>query len=137
MILGLGIDMVDIRRIEYSLMRYGERFEKRVFTEGEQARAQKYRHDIHAIASFYAKRFAAKEACAKALGTGINHGVYLRDIEVVSNAAGAPGLRIKGGAYTQLESLMPAGMKPHVLIALTDEYPYAQAQVIISAVAVV
>jgi holo-[acyl-carrier protein] synthase len=136
MILGLGTDLVDIRRIEHSLLRFGERFEKRAFTPAERERGQKLADDIHAMASYYAKRFAAKEACAKALGTGINHGVYLRDIEVVSSASGAPGLRIKGGAYTQLSGMMPPGMKPHVLLSLADEYPYAQAQVIISAVPV-
>lgn len=138
MILGIGNDLVDIRRIEHSLMRYGKRFENRVFTAGEQAYAYKRKDaDIHAVASVLAKRFAAKEACAKALGTGMNHGVFWRNIEVVQSASGAPGVRITGGAFTRLQELMPPGMKPKVFLSLSDEYPYAQAQIIISAVPVV
>ncbi|MEQ1789302.1 MAG: holo-ACP synthase [Rickettsiales bacterium] len=137
MILGIGSDLVDVRRIERSLTRYGRRFEERVFTANEQKYARRREDaDIHAIASIYAKRFAAKEACAKALGTGIFNGVFLRDIEVVNSENGAPNIRITGGAFAQLQQMTPKGMKPQIFLSLSDEYPYAQGYVIISAIPV-
>jgi len=133
MILGTGIDLVDIRRIEHSLSRFGERFEKRVFTPAEQSYARKGKGETRAIASIYAKRFAAKEACAKALGTGFWQNVSWQDIEVIKNASGGVGISLKGAALKKLTALTPAGMKPQIFLSLTDEYPYAQAQVMISA----
>ena len=130
MILGVGNDIIDIRRIEKTIERYGDRFLARVFTDTEREKSDKRR----ARAASYAKRFAAKEACAKALGTGLNAGVYWRDMEVVNLASGAPTLRLTGGALARLNAMMPAGMQPHIHLALTDEYPFAQAHVIISAV---
>ena len=132
MILGTGIDLVDIRRIEYSLLRFGERFENRIFTPAEQKYARKGKGDTRAIASIYAKRFAAKEACAKALGTGFGQGVSWRDIEVIKNDAGGVGINLSGAALKKLTALTPKGMKPQIFLSLTDEYPYAQAQVMIS-----
>jgi len=136
MILGIGSDLVDIRRIEYSLLRFGERFEKRVFSEAERIYAHKKSEtDIHALASVYAKRFAAKEACVKALGTGVvTRGISWQDIEVVKSLSGAVGIRIKGKAFANLKELLPEGTKPQVFLSLSDEYPYAQAFVVIEAV---
>jgi len=136
MILGIGNDLVDIQRIEYSLLRFGTRFEQRIFTVAEQQYARKNENaDIRAVASIYAKRFAAKEACAKALATGLGDGVSWRDIEVVKKTGGAVGVHVTGGALAKLQALTPAGMKAQIFLSLADEYPYAQAQVIISAVA--
>ncbi len=134
MIVGMGSDLVDIRRIELSLLRFGKRFEQRVFTEAEQKYAHKGPDDIHAVASSYAKRFAAKEACMKAMNSGRGNAVSWLDIEVVHSVSGMPGVRITGKAFKRLQEIMPAGMKPQVFLSLSDEYPYAQAQVIISAV---
>jgi holo-[acyl-carrier protein] synthase len=130
MIVGLGNDMVDIRRIEKSLKRFGARFENRVFTEAEQKKA---RSRPMATAATYAKRFAAKEACAKALGTGLRRGVFWKHMEVVNAASGAPSMKLSGGALKRLEAITPAGTQAFIHLTLTDEYPYAQAQVIISA----
>lgn len=130
MILGTGIDLVDIRRIEKSLARFGARFEERTFTIDEQA----YACSTANPAATYAKRFAAKEACLKALRTGHKDGVYLRDVEVVKTPGGAPALVLHGNAKKCLAALTPAGMQAHLFLSLTDEYPYAQAQVIIEAV---
>jgi holo-[acyl-carrier protein] synthase len=129
MILGTGNDITDIRRIEKSLKRFGTRFEKRIFTDAEQHKAQK----SPTPASTYAKRFAAKEACAKALGSGLNNEVFWRDMEVVSLASGAPSLRLTGGALKRLKSMIPGGMTAYIHLSLSDEYPYAIAHVIISA----
>jgi len=128
MIVGLGSDICDIRRIEATLARYGERFTRRVFTEGERARAERR----PGAAATYAKRFAAKEACAKALGTGLRRGVFWRDMEVVNLASGQPTLRLAGGAASRLASLTPAGFTAGISLSMTDEYPYAQAVVVIS-----
>ncbi len=128
MILGLGSDMIDIRRIERTLGRFGRRFTGRVFTPLEQQRAARR----HAAAS-YAKRFAAKEACAKALGTGLRRGVYWRDMGVVNARSGQPGLRLTGGARRRLEQITPPGLVSHIHLSMTDDYPLAQAVVIISA----
>ena len=132
MILGIGSDIVDIRRIEQVLEHHGERFARRVFTETERARA-----DARANrAATYAKRFAAKEACAKALGTGIGGGVFWRDLGVVNLASGRPTMQLAGGALRRLGALTPSGSEARVDLTMTDEWPMAQAFVIISAVPV-
>jgi len=130
-ILGIGSDLSDIRRIEQSLARFGERFTHRVFTETERARSER-KPDR---ASSYAKRFAAKEACAKALGTGIRRGVFWRDMGVVNMRSGQPTMALSGGAAERLAALVPDGMRPVIHLSLTDDHPYAQAFVIIEAVA--
>lgn len=129
MIIGLGSDLIDIRRVEKTLERYGERFKKRVFTEIEQAKSERRRER----AASYAKRFAAKEACSKALGTGLSHGVYWTDMGVVNLPSGKPTMRLTRGALARLESMMPAGHKPVIHLTITDDYPLAQAFVIIEA----
>ena len=130
MILGVGNDLCDIRRIEKSLERFGERFIQRVFTETEQKRSE----GRATRAASYAKRFAAKEACAKALGTGLRRGVFWRDMGVVNMRSGRPTLALTGGALARLQEITPAGMTAQIDLTLTDEYPLAQAIVIISAV---
>ncbi len=130
MILGIGSDLIDIRRIERTLERFGERFTSRVFTETERIKAERRLRR----ADTYAKRYAAKEACAKALGTGFRRGVYWRDIGVVNAPSGKPTLALTGGAAARLEEITPAGMRPVIELTLTDEPPIAQAIVIISAV---
>lgn len=132
MILGIGSDIVDIRRIEQVLERHGERFARRVFTEIERARAESRANR----AATYAKRFAAKEACAKALGTGIGGGVFWRDLAVVNLASGRPTMQLAGGALNRLSALTPAGSQARVDLTMTDEWPLAQAFVIISAIPV-
>jgi len=131
MILGLGNDLIDIRRVEATLARFGERFVARVFTAEERARAER-RPGPERIAA-YAKRFAAKEACAKALGTGIAKGVFLSDIGVVTLPDGRPTLRLTGGAADRLAALVPAGCVARLDLSLTDEPPLAAAVVVISA----
>ncbi len=130
MILGIGTDLVDIRRIEQTLARHGDRFIKRVYTETEHARAERRADRI----ATYAKRFAAKEACAKALGTGFRRGVFFRDMGVVNLPSGKPTLRLTGGALARLKVITPPGCEAQIDLAITDEYPMAQAFVIISAV---
>ena len=130
MILGIGNDTIDIRRIEKSLKRFGARFENRVFTQGEQRKARSRAN----VAATYAKRFAAKEACAKALGTGLRMGVFWRDMEVVNLPSGAPTIKLYGGALERLDAMTPADMKTSIHVTLSDEYPYAQAQIIIEAI---
>jgi len=132
MILGLGSDICDIRRIERSLERFGARFTERVFTPIERAKAD--RRPARTRAGTYAKRFAAKEACAKALGTGFARGVFMSDLGVVNLRGGQPTLVLTGGAGRRLAALVPAGMAARLDLTMTDEYPYAYAQVIISAV---
>ena len=129
MILGIGTDLVDIRRIEQTIARHGDRFINRIYTEVERARAERRANRIDT----YAKRFAAKEACAKALGTGFRLGVFFRDMGVVNLPSGKPTLRLTGGALRRLEAITPAGWDPRIDLALTDEYPLAQAFVVISA----
>ena len=129
MILGIGTDLVDIRRIEQTIARHGDRFINRIYTEVERARAERRANRIDT----YAKRFAAKEACAKALGTGFRLGVFFRDMGVVNLPSGKPTLRLTGGALKRLEAITPAGWEPRIDLALTDEYPLAQAFVVISA----
>ena len=131
MILGLGSDLSDIRRVEASLERFGERFTNRCFTEIERARSER-KPDR---AASYAKRFAAKEACAKALGTGIRRGVFWRDMGVVNMRSGQPTMALTGGAAARLAEILPPGAKPVIHLSLTDDHPYAQAFVIIEAVA--
>ncbi len=131
MILGLGSDLIDIRRIEKSLARFGDRFLDRIFTDIEKRKSEA-RSPEGRIAS-YAKRFAAKEACAKALGTGLNRGVFWRDMGVVNLPGGKPSLTLTGGALARLQALTPPGMTAVIDLSLTDEFPLAQAIVIISA----
>jgi holo-[acyl-carrier protein] synthase len=130
-ILGIGNDLCDIRRIEKSLERFGERFIRRVFTEVEQQRSE----GRATRAASYAKRFAAKEACSKALGTGFRRGVFMRDMGVVNMRGGKPTLALTGGALARLQEITPPGMTAQIDLTLTDEYPLAQAIVIISAMA--
>ncbi len=130
MILGIGNDIIDIRRIEKTLEKHGQRFIDRVYTEVEK---QKSDRRAQRVAS-YAKRFAAKEACSKALGTGLSNGVYWRDMGVVNLPSGKPTLRLTHGAADQLARMVPAGKQAVVHLTMTDEYPYAQAIVIIEAV---
>lgn len=131
MILGLGNDTVDIRRIEQTIGRHGERFLERVFTPLERAKAERRTEKIRA--STYAKRFAAKEAASKALGTGFRAGVFFRDLGVVNLRSGQPTLEMTGGAAARLAAITPPGHVARVSLTMTDEYPYASAVVIISA----
>jgi holo-[acyl-carrier protein] synthase len=129
MILGTGSDIIDIRRIERTIARHGERFLARIFTETERRRATRKAD----AAATYAKRFAAKEACAKALGTGMRQGVFWRDIGIVNLPTGRPTVRLTGGALRHLETLVPQGCEPRIDLTITDEWPLAHAFVIISA----
>jgi holo-[acyl-carrier protein] synthase len=130
MILGVGSDLVDVRRIERVIARHGDRFILRIFTELERAKA-----DRRATRSeTYAKRFAAKEACAKALGTGFRRGVFWRDMGVVNLPSGRPTMRLTGGALRRLQEITPAGCEARIDVTITDEGPMAQALVVISAV---
>jgi len=131
MIIGLGSDLIDIRRVEKTLERYGPRFTNRVFTELERKKSERRA----ARAATYAKRFAAKEACAKALGTGLRAGVFWRDMGVVNLPSGQPTLKLTGGAAKRLAAITPRGMTAQINLTLTDDYPLAQAIVIITAVA--
>lgn len=132
MIIGIGSDLIDIRRIEKSLDRYGERFKARVFTEIEQAKSERRKER----AASYAKRFAAKEACSKALGTGMSYGVFWRDMGVVNLPGGKPTMHLTGGAAARLDQMLPAGHKAVVHLTITDDFPLAQAFVIIEALPV-
>jgi holo-[acyl-carrier protein] synthase len=134
MILGLGSDLIDITRIARSIERFGDRFIDRCFTETERAKAA--RRPLTSAAT-YAKRFAAKEACAKALGTGLRAGVFWRDMGVVNLPGGRPTLILTGGALARLEAITPPGMSARIDLTITDEPPLAQAMVIISAVPLV
>lgn len=130
MILGIGSDLIDIRRIERTLERFGERFTERCFTEVERARAERRANR----AATYAKRYAAKEACSKALGTGFRNGVFWRDIGVVNRPSGQPTLALTGGAARRLDEMIPDGMVARIDLTLSDEPPLGQALVIITAV---
>ncbi len=130
MIVGIGSDLIDIRRIRNTLDRFGDRFTHRCFTEIERARADGRRRR----AETYAKRFAAKEACAKALGTGFRRGVYWRDMGVVNLPGGKPTMRLTGGAARRLAEMLPDGMEGRIDVSITDEPPLAQVIVVISAV---
>ena len=129
MIIGLGSDLADIRRIEKTLEKFGERFTHRIFTEGERKKSDLRKQR----AASYAKRFAAKEACSKALGTGLSNAVYWQDMEVVNLPSGKPTMKLTNGAERRLLKMMPDGMEPHVHLTITDDMPYAQAFVIIEA----
>jgi holo-[acyl-carrier protein] synthase len=129
LILGIGTDLVDMRRIERTLARFGARFRERVYTEIERAGAERNANPVAA----YAKRYAAKEACAKALGTGFHQGVYWRDIGVVHRGSGMPVLELRHGASARLAALTPQGMVARIDLSLTDEPPYAHGMVVISA----
>ena len=129
MIIGLGSDLIDIRRVEKSLERFGDRFIDRVFTATERARSDRRKER----AASYAKRFAAKEACAKALGTGLSQGVFWRDMGVVNLPSGQPTMHLTGGAAERLALMTPAGCRATIHLTITDDYPLAQAFVVIEA----
>jgi holo-[acyl-carrier protein] synthase len=129
LIVGLGSDLADIRRIEATLERFGERFVARIFTDLERTRSERKADR----AASYAKRFAAKEACAKALGTGLRAGVFWRDMGVINLRSGAPTLALTGGAAKRLAAITPPGLTPHIHLSLTDDHPYALAFVVIEA----
>ena len=130
MIIGHGIDLIDIRRVEKTINKFGNRFINRIFTKGEIIRSDNRNKRIES----YAKRFAAKEACSKALGTGFRSGVYWRDIEVVNEKTGKPVLKLTGGAYKRLEKLIPYNSSYNISLSITDDYPWAQANVIIEVI---
>ena len=130
MIIGLGNDIIDIRRIDKALERFGERFVQRIFTDIEQDKSDRRRNRSES----YAKRFAAKEATAKALGTGFRKSVYWRDLGVVNLPSGKPTMKLTGGALERLQQITPHAMKPQISLTITDDYPLAQAIVIIMAV---
>ncbi|MEI7805168.1 MAG: holo-ACP synthase [Hyphomicrobiales bacterium] len=129
MILGVGSDIVDVRRIERTIERFGDRFLDRIFTATERAKAERRANR----AETYAKRFAAKEACSKALGTGLRAGVFWRDMGVINLPSGAPTMKLTGGALKRLQAITPKGCQARIDVTLTDEGPMAQALVIISA----
>ncbi|WP_295555548.1 holo-ACP synthase [uncultured Hyphomicrobium sp.] len=129
MIIGLGNDLIDIRRIDAAIERYGDRFLDRIFTDVERLKSD----NRAARAASYAKRFAAKEACSKALGTGFSHGVFWRDMGVINLPSGRPTLSLTGGAAAQLARITPSGCIARIDLALTDDFPLAEAVVIISA----
>lgn len=131
MIIGIGNDIIDIRRIERTIARFGDRFLDRVFTDIERAKSDRRAARV----ASYAKRFAAKEACAKALGTGFRHGVYWRDLGVVNLPSGRPTLKLTGGAAEHLLRLVPEGYEPRIDLTITDDHPMAEAVVIISCIA--
>jgi holo-[acyl-carrier protein] synthase len=129
-IIGLGSDLIDIRRVDKTLERYGERFLNRVFTDIERKKSDRRA----ARAASYAKRFAAKEACAKALGTGLRKGVFWRDMGVVNLPGGQPTMQLTGGALLRLQSITPVGLTPRIHLTITDDFPLAQAFVVIEAI---
>ncbi|WP_336057212.1 holo-ACP synthase [Nitratireductor sp. CH_MIT9313-5] len=129
MIIGLGSDLIDIRRVAKTLERHEKRFTQRVFTEIERQKSDRRKER----AASYAKRFAAKEACSKALGTGLSRGVFWRDMGVVNLPGGKPTMQLTGGAAKRLQEMMPAGHRPVIHLTITDDYPLAQAFVIIEA----
>jgi holo-[acyl-carrier protein] synthase len=134
MIIGIGSDLIDIRRVAKVIERHGDRFLNRIFTDVERAKAERRANNEKMVAATYAKRFAAKEACAKALGTGIRWGVWWRDMGVVNLQTGRPSMMLTGGALKRLQMLTPQGFEARIDVSLTDDWPLAQAFVIISAV---
>jgi holo-[acyl-carrier protein] synthase len=134
MIIGIGSDLIDIRRIANVIERHGERFLDRIFTDAERAKAGRRAKNEKMVVATYAKRFAAKEACSKALGTGIRQGVWWRDMGVINLPGGRPSMKLTGGAQARLEVLTPPGYEARIDLTITDEWPLAQAFVIISAV---
>jgi holo-[acyl-carrier protein] synthase len=133
MIIGIGSDLIDIRRIATVIERHGDRFLGRIFTEEERAKAARRARSEKMVVATYAKRFAAKEACSKALGTGIRGGVWWRDMGVVNLPGGRPTMRLTGGALARLKALTPAGFEAQIDLSITDDWPIAQAFVVISA----
>jgi holo-[acyl-carrier protein] synthase len=134
MIIGIGSDLIDIRRIANVIERHGERFLDRIFTDAERAKAGRRAKNEKMVVATYAKRFAAKEACSKALGTGIRQGVWWRDMGVINLPGGRPSMKLTGGAQARLEALTPPGYEARIDLTITDEWPLAQAFVVISAV---
>jgi holo-[acyl-carrier protein] synthase len=132
MILGLGSDLIDIRRVDKSIARFGDRFLNRIFTDVEKTKSDRRAQR----AASYAKRFAAKEACSKALGTGLRKGVFWRDMGVVNLPGGKPSMKLTGGALKRLQEITPKGYEAVIDLTITDDFPLAQAIVIISAVAI-
>jgi len=133
MIIGIGSDLVDIRRVAKVIERHGERFLGRIFTDAERAKAGRRANNEKMVIATYAKRFAAKEACSKALGTGIHRGVWWRDMGVINLPGGRPTMQLTGGALARLEALTPQGFEARIDLTITDDWPLAQAFVIISA----
>jgi len=133
MIIGVGSDMIDIRRVAKVIERHGDRFLDRIFTDAERAKAESRAKNQNMVVATYAKRFAAKEACSKALGTGIRRGVWWRDMGVINLPGGRPTMQLTGGALARLEQLTPVGFEPRIDLSITDDWPMAQAFVIISA----
>ncbi len=133
MILGIGSDLIDITRIEKVMARHGERFLDRIFTAAERAKAERRAKNAGMVAATYAKRFAAKEACSKALGTGIRQGVWWRDMGVVNLPGGRPSMHLTGGAAQRLKAMTPKGFTARIDLTITDDWPLAQAFVVISA----
>lgn len=133
MIIGIGSDLIDITRVAKVIERHGERFLGRIFTDAERAKAQRRVKNEKMVVATYAKRFAAKEACSKALGTGIRQGVWWRDMGVINLPGGRPSMKLTGGALARLERLTPAGYQARIDLTITDDWPLAQAFVIISA----
>ncbi|MEW6769486.1 MAG: holo-ACP synthase [Pseudomonadota bacterium] len=136
MIIGVGSDIIDITRIEKVIGRHGDRFLDRIFTDAERAKAERRSKMPKLVWATYAKRFAAKEACSKALGTGIRQGVWWRDMGVVNMPGGRPSMKLTGGALARLEKLTPPGHEARIDLTITDDWPLAQAFVIISAIPV-
>ena len=134
MIIGIGSDLIDIRRIAKVIERHGERFLDRIFTDAERARAGRRSKNERLVVATYAKRFAAKEACSKALGTGIRRGVWWHDMGVVNLPGGRPTMQLTGGALERLKALTPEGLEARIDLSITDDWPLAQAFVIISAI---
>ncbi|WP_198372540.1 holo-ACP synthase [Roseomonas rosulenta] len=132
MIIGIGSDVLDIRRLERTIEKHGDRFLERIFTPTERAKAERRTERIRTAT--YAKRFAAKEAASKALGTGFRAGVFWRDLGVVNLPSGQPTLRLTGGAAERLAAITPPGHRAEIALTMTDEFPYAQAMVVITAV---
>jgi len=135
MIIGIGSDLIDITRVAKVIERHGERFLERISTDTERAKAMRRANSEKMVVATYAKRFAAKEACSKALGTGIRRGVWWKDMGVVNLPGGRPTMRLTGGALARLQELTPEGLEARIALSITDDWPLAQAFVIISAVA--
>ena len=133
MIIGIGSDLIDITRVAKVIERHGERFLERIFTPAERAKAQRRANNERMLVATYAKRFAAKEACSKALGTGIRQGVWWRDMGVVNLPGGRPSMRLTGGALARLEAMTPTGFTARIDLTMTDDWPLAQAFIVISA----
>jgi holo-[acyl-carrier protein] synthase len=133
MIIGIGSDLIDVTRIAKVIERHGDRFLDRIFTDVERAKAARRANSEKMVVATYAKRFAAKEACAKALGTGIMRGVWWRDMGVVNLPGGRPTMRLTGGALVRLQQITPEGLEAQIDLSITDDWPLAQAFVIISA----